>query len=304
MCIKVLYIRTNNSCNSHCFMCDFWKNPDISMKKKQFENIIRNMGGVRMIRFTGGEPLLCGELPFFINYCHEIGIKTSIITNGLILNEKIDDLVTNGLDQVVFSIDGSSPKLHDSLRGVSGLFCKIEYALNRINKEYPQLKIRVNTVVSEKNINDLPTLAIWLDRHYVQQWSIIPIKIEGYRWCDNISFTSFKNAYDRFQSAILDCRVELMGYSSNWVNNIEDFWQGKLKIRPKGLCHLSRMVAYYNPFSNSIYPCNCLPHRKDSNSCDALWYYQHGKEQCEGCEPLNAWASDNPKELESDIFKI
>ena len=262
------------------------------------------MSGVRMIRFTGGEPLLCSDLPYFISYCHTKGIKTSIITNGLILNEKIDDLVKNGLDQVIFSIDGSSSKIHDSLRGVSGLFSKIEYSLDRISKEYPQLKIRVNTVVSEKNINDLPDLAIWLDKHHVQQWSIIPIKIEGYRWCDNITFNRFKKAYDRFQSTIIDCKVELMGYSSNWVSNIEDFWQGKIKIHPQGLCHLSRMVAYYNPFSNSIFPCNCLPHRNKSNTYDALWYYQHGKEYCEGCEPLNAWISDNPKELETNIFKL
>ena len=151
--IKVLYLRTNQYCNARCFMCDFWKNIKAEITEEQFENVLNMKEKIEMIRFTGGEPLLCKKLPQYIAKCHSRGIKTSVITNGLILDDKLDELVKNGLDQVVISVDGSTSELHDSLRGTKGLWEKIDRTLERIAKEYPALHTRVNTVVSEKNLS-------------------------------------------------------------------------------------------------------------------------------------------------------
>ena len=307
MNLKVLYLRINKSCNAKCFMCDFWKNPKMDIKEEQFERVLEIVDGVKMIRFTGGEPLMCNKLPLYIQRCHTKGIKTSIITNGLILNDEIDNLVKCGLNQVVISVDASTPKLHDGLRRTPGLFAKIEKALDRISKEYPMTRTRVNTVVSENNIHDLPQLAIWLDKHHVEQWSIIPVKLDGYRWSEKISSEEFKGRYTDFQKAVKNSNVTMMGYSASWVENITEFWSGKSFIRPTGACHLSRMMSFYDPFTDHFYPCNCIPHRKLSfNSYveECLWYHKHGHEYCIGCEPLNAWCSDHPEKIDSDIFNF
>ena len=305
--IKILYLRTNEYCNAHCFMCDFWKNDKSEITQEQFENILNKTENVEMIRFTGGEPLLCEKLPEYISRCHSKGIKTSIITNGFILEEKIEELVKSGLDQIIISIDGSNAKLHNSLRGPKGLFEEIDRALKKIIKEYPSLHTRVNTVVSEKNISNLADLAYWLDKHNVEQWSIIPIKLEGHKWSDKMALEEFEQNYFNFKNAIKSCKIELMGYSANWADNIKLFWEGKDNIRPKGNCYITHMVAFYNPFTEHIYPCNCIPHRKKtfcSKQEEKEWYFKHGHEYCIGCEPLNAYCADFPEKIKENIFNF
>lgn len=305
--IKLLYIRLNKYCNAHCFMCDFWKNNKIEITDNQFDDILNKMEKTKMIRFTGGEPLLCKKLPEYIEKCHSKGIKTSIITNGIILDKKLDELVKKGLDQIIISVDGSTSELHDSLRGTKGLLEKIDMTLKKIAAKYPSLHTRVNTVVSEKNISDLSNMARWLDKHNVEQWSIIPIKLDQHKWCDKLSLNDFKREYINFQKTIENCKVQLMGYSKDWAGNIEEFWQGKWYSKPKGKCYITKMVAFFDPFTNHLYPCNCIPHRKkpfSSEQEEKEWYFEHGHEYCHGCEPLNAYCADFPKKVEENIFNL
>lgn len=299
---QVLYIRTTNSCNAKCFMCNFWKLPRTYIQRFQFIEVLDLFKSVKMVRFTGGEPLLCPNLPQFVEICRSRGIFTSIITNGFLLEKKIDTLAEHGLNQVVISIDGSTAELHDKLRGVSGLYSKVVAALNKISTKYPHIHTRVNTVVSAQNIHDLPNLSLWLDKHNVEQWAIIPIKKESYMWPNHISYNSFKDAYEKFQSSIKNCHVELLGYSSEWARNTEKFWLGEEQMRPRQYCYYSQVVAYYNPFEGRIFSCNCLPHRNSNSERESTWYFEHGHEECTGCEPLNAWISDNYNKIGSNIL--
>ena len=110
-----------------------------------------------------------------------------------------------------------------------------------------------------------------------------------------------------FQKTIEDCKIQLMGYSANWADNIEEFWKGKSYIRPKKDCHITHMVAFYDPFTNHFYPCNCIPHRKlpfESEQEEKEWYFEHGHEYCKGCEPLNAYCADFPEKMEENIFNF
>lgn len=307
MSLKVLYLRVNKHCNARCCMCDFWKNSEMEITEEQFEHVREKTGSIEMIRFTGGEPLLCKKLPKYIKKCHDQGIKTSVITNGLLLNEKLEELVESGLDQIIISIDGCTPEIHNKIRGVKGLLEKIEQVLNRIRIEYPSLHTRVNTVVSDRNLHNLPELALWLDEHHVEQWSIIPIKLSGYDWKSKMSLEDFQKGYRNFQTTVNNSRIKLLGYSSSWAGNVEDFWQGKSFIRPSGICRLTQSVTFYDPFTDHFYPCNCIPHRNkcfENQEEEIEWYYQNGHKYCNGCEPLNAYCSDFPETLNQDIFNF
>lgn len=305
---KVLYIRVNKHCNARCFMCDFWKKPKLEITETQFDYLQTQLGNVKLVRFTGGEPLLHKKLPEFIRTLHELGIVTSVITNGLLLSEKLDELVECGLDQIVFSVDGALPEIHNQIRGVNGLLEKIEKSLILIDRKYPELHTRVNTVVSDRNLEHLSSLAEWLESYHVEQWSIIPIKMTGYDWKSKISLNDFKKYYEHFQKTIKKCSVKMMGYSASWAGIPEDFWNGKNHMRPLENCNLVKIMSFYDPFLNHFYPCNCIPHRKKgffSNQEDEReWYFEHGHEYCKGCDPLNAYCSDYPSSLEYNILNI
>lgn len=304
---KVLYIRVNNNCNARCFMCDFWKNPKMEISESQFRNALSQFESLELVRFTGGEPLLCDKLPEYIRICHDLGIKTSVITNGLLLNDKLSSLVESGLNQIILSVDGALPRVHDKIRGTDGLLKRLEKSLRQINRCYPDLHTRVNTVVSHNNISQLSSLANWLEQNRVEQWSIIPIKMDGYVWKDKIDLNEFRRYYEEFQKAILHTEIKLLGYSGDWAGSIDDFWHGKNTIHPHGKCNLVNFMSFYDPFTNHIFPCNCVPHRSrvfSDEQEERVWYYENGYKYCKGCEPLNAYCSDYPEVVENDIFCV
>jgi len=286
-------------------MCDSWRSKIDFIDDEHFNAILERMNGVQLVRFTGGEPLLCDNLSGYIKKCHSKGLYTSVITNGLLLNDRIDSLVSNGLNQIIVSIDGSHSELHDSLRGVPGLLNRISIALERIAEAYPHLIIRANTVVSAKNIYDLPNLAQWLCAHGVTQWSIIPIKLNGYKWANHISLDDFIQAYENFLNATQKYTMNLLGYSSKWAINPIRFWEGTQRIHPIDKCYYAQMVAYYDPFEERIFPCNCLPHRDSTIvSREDNEFWEHEASLCQGCEPLNAWISDNHCNTKIPIFNF
>lgn len=304
---EVLYIRVNKNCNARCFMCDFWKNPKMEISEEQFKKVLSEFESVKLVRFTGGEPLLCDRLPLYIRMCHERGIKTSVITNGLLLKSQLSNLVQCGLDQVVISVDGPLAVVHDRIRGTEGILRQIEEALYQINAFCPGLHTRINTVVSHNNIMYLSQLAKWIEKNGIEQWSVIPIKMDGYVWKDKIGLDEFRKYYQEFQNAIKQIRVKVLGYSGEWAGCAEDFWAGNSVIHPKGKCSLVNIMSFYDPFTGHIYPCNCVPHRSRSfadSQEERYWYYENGYKHCKGCEPLNAYCADYPESIENDIFDI
>ena len=105
---EIMFIRVSENCNANCFMCDFgFNNNEKEISIDEFEKIlsIAIKSNYKLIRFTGGEPLLHKKLCYFIKRCDENGVKTSVITNGLLLNNRYKELIDAGLNQVIISLD-------------------------------------------------------------------------------------------------------------------------------------------------------------------------------------------------------
>ena len=73
--------------------------------------------GVRIVDFTGGEPLLHPDLPRFLKEAKSLGLRTTVTTNGLLYPRLARDL--RGLINLLhFSVDAAGAEVHDRLRGV------------------------------------------------------------------------------------------------------------------------------------------------------------------------------------------
>lgn len=73
--------------------------------------------GVRVIDFTGGEPLLHRELPQFLALAKQMGFKTTVTTNALLYPKNAEKL--KGLvDMLHFSLDSPEADEHNASRGV------------------------------------------------------------------------------------------------------------------------------------------------------------------------------------------
>lgn len=106
-------------CNASCGFCDIWEKPSPYVTP---EDVSRNLAdlkkmGVRVIDFTGGEPLLHRQLPLFLRQAKELGFITTLTTNTL-LYPKYAGQLQGLVDMLHFSVDSADEEAHNASRGV------------------------------------------------------------------------------------------------------------------------------------------------------------------------------------------
>ncbi len=106
-------------CNATCSFCDIWEKPSPFVK---VENVEKNLSdlkklGVKVIDFTGGEPLLHPELPTFLDIAKRKKFITTVTTNG-IRYPKLAEKLKGKIDMLHFSLDAADRETHDNMRGV------------------------------------------------------------------------------------------------------------------------------------------------------------------------------------------
>ena len=121
--------------------------------------------GISRIKLTGGEPLVRRGLPDLVGMLREIpGIEQiTLTTNGILLKEKINELVSNGINSVNISMDSLDAERYEKItRGgcLRQAFEGLEAAL-----AIPELQVRINCVcLSDTQPEDIIRLALLADK--------------------------------------------------------------------------------------------------------------------------------------------
>ena len=152
------------NCNLRCKMCPFWKRPAKDSSIAREKMILRQIhdSGVCAIAFEGGEPLLRKDLVEILAFSRSLPLHTSLITNGTLLESKIDEIARYIDGALYVSLDGLE-KTHDTIRGVNGCFRK---AVRGIGASRAKVALTINTTIMAENIyeiEDLVKLAKELD---------------------------------------------------------------------------------------------------------------------------------------------
>jgi len=112
-------ILVTNECNMNCRECYVEQSKEvltISDFKKYILNELIEMN-VRYVAFSGGEPLLHPDIVSFIRISSERGLKTSLVTNGLLLsNDMAIKLKQAGLNRIQLSLDSNNQEINDMIR--------------------------------------------------------------------------------------------------------------------------------------------------------------------------------------------
>lgn len=106
-------------CNAKCSFCDIWEKPSPYITLEDVEANFKDLKklGVKVIDFTGGEPLLHREIDKILSLAKGMGFITTVTTNCLLYPkwaEKIKGLV----DMLHFSLDSPNREEHNKSRGV------------------------------------------------------------------------------------------------------------------------------------------------------------------------------------------
>ena len=151
--VDYMRVSVTDRCNLRCVYC-MPAEGVASVPHEQiltFDEIARICGigaelGIRRIKLTGGEPLVRRDLPELVGMLKGItGIEqVTLTTNGTLLKEQINGLVSCGLDAVNISIDTLDPERYREVTPGGS----VEKALEGLDAAaaVPGLSVKVNCV--------------------------------------------------------------------------------------------------------------------------------------------------------------
>ena len=141
------------NCNLQCKMCPFWKRSSKDSSIEKEKAILKQIynSGTCGIAFEGGEPLLRNDLVEILAFSRSLPLHTSLVTNGTLLESRIDEIASYVNGVVYVSLDGLE-KTHDTIRGVSGCFRK---AVRGIIASREQVPVTINTTIMNENLYEI-----------------------------------------------------------------------------------------------------------------------------------------------------
>lgn len=166
-----LGLSLNNSCNLCCKMCHIWSlnEGENKLTLEKCREVIDGLEkfDVKGVRLSGGDPLLAPWALDLAQYIRGKGYYIIATTNGSMITESFAKrIIDSGIVNLNLSLDGGTSEIHDDIRGMPGSYQKIMNAIDYLTSQSSSLKIGINTVISNLNLDGIIPLieAIQEDR--------------------------------------------------------------------------------------------------------------------------------------------
>ncbi|HSW46599.1 MAG TPA: radical SAM protein, partial [Phycisphaerae bacterium] len=164
-----VYVEPTSACNLSCRTCmrHSWNEPVGTMTGATFQRLLASLATVpsfHTMAFWGmGEPLLHPEIASMVQAAKDLGAETELITNGLLLSPELARaLVAAGLDRLVVSVDGVTPRRHAENRTGADLetIKANVLALRRLRHEMQRMQpeIGIEFVLMRRNLDEVRNL--------------------------------------------------------------------------------------------------------------------------------------------------
>ncbi len=121
--LPILVLYPHSRCNCRCVMCDIWKTDTAEeISTQELERHLTDIASlnVEWLVFSGGEPLMHSDLFRLSALARSRGIRTTVLSTGLLLSRYAQQMVES-VDDVIVSLDGPRA-VHDTIRRVAGAF--------------------------------------------------------------------------------------------------------------------------------------------------------------------------------------
>ncbi len=176
---KHAIVEINNTCNLDCAMCQ-----TMTATRKRgkmdlglFSSVLSKLSekGVKTVALhTLGDPLANPRLPYVLEEIRSFNLKTSICTNGLLLDKHVDTLIEyiDVAPSIAFSIDGANPETYEKIR-IGGKFSKLIEQLEISNKRLRTkgMSVKIHFTLSKDNMKEVGKF-INIFRKYVARPSV------------------------------------------------------------------------------------------------------------------------------------
>ncbi len=154
-------------CNLHCLHCysnTGSQNPAEAMNTSEGKRLICDLAefGVPVLLFSGGEPLLRGDILELASFAREQGIRPVLSTNGTLITKGVAKEICNvGFAEVGISLDGIGAA-NDRFRGEKGAY---QAALEGIrNCVALGMRVSLRLTITAFNYQEIPAIFDLVER--------------------------------------------------------------------------------------------------------------------------------------------
>ncbi|MEO1272866.1 MAG: radical SAM protein, partial [Myxococcota bacterium] len=169
-----------DGCNLRCFMCEFWKlrraGELTTEEVVRVLNELRQLGCLK-VHFSGGEIFLRKDALALFRHAAGLGMRVNLTTNGTRIDkDTVKALIKLPVRSITLSIDSPVAQIHDTVRGRDGAFKRTVKTLDRLlERRTRKTRIRINTVISPRNIASMVEMPAFLRTRPVDGWLVIPM---------------------------------------------------------------------------------------------------------------------------------
>ncbi|MGB2867329.1 MAG: radical SAM protein [Bacteroidota bacterium] len=153
--LVILYV--TEGCNMQCTMCSYRDPLPNELALAEIETLATDLvsHGLRHIVYSGGEPLLRRDFDRICAAFHALGVRQSLLTNGLLLEKRAD--LAGCFEEIIVSLDGPTAKVHDTIRRTNA-FGQILRGISRVRQTAHPPTMSIRTVVQKANYRHLPEM--------------------------------------------------------------------------------------------------------------------------------------------------
>lgn len=182
--LRSIKLKIISACNLKCEMCRYWQIARQELPIDVVRSVLDHASqlGCLKVHLSGGEVTLHRHLVDAIRHGAELGMRINLTSNGVLVDKiRARAWIDAGLRGSSFSLDGCCAKTHDGIRGVPGAFKKTVRAIRIVQREIgrrdSRLRVRVNNVLSSRNLGELPALIQLAGELGVVD--VVPMPIDG-----------------------------------------------------------------------------------------------------------------------------
>ena len=246
-------------CNFRCKYCFAqFENFIPNLSKEECLEIIKLLteSGTKKINFAGGEPTISPFLGSLLIFSKDLGLVTSIVSNGTGINEDFINDYKKEIDWIGLSIDSANKSTNKELgRGTGDLIREIIKKSKIIKKA--RIKSKINTVVSKLNYKeDLSWLIKKLKPERWKVFQVLEIKNQNHinlrdLLISDTEFTIFVENHKNYHPIIENNDLMMESYLmidplGRFYQNTENHYNFSRPILKVGLKNALSEI-YYNP---------------------------------------------------------
>jgi radical SAM protein len=165
------------SCDLACKHCRAAAQPIAhpdQLNHEEAKNLIDQIADMHIpiFVFTGGDPLKRPDVYDLIRYGASKGVQIALTPSAtpLLNREAIFKLKEAGLVRLGISLDGSTPEIHDTFRGLPGAYARTIQAIEWAAEA--GIPIQVHTTISRHNAHDLDNLCNLFEKLNIVMWNV------------------------------------------------------------------------------------------------------------------------------------